>query len=65
MPLKIINFFDNHSTAMREKPPPPKKKKYSAGKKIKVLECSEMARFQIKKYAADASADAAADIIIT
>ncbi len=45
-----------------EAPPP---KKYSAAeKKMKVLECPEMARFQIKKYAADAFADAAADIIL-
>ena len=32
-------------------------------KKIKVLECSEMARFQIKNSAPDASADLFGDII--
>ena len=38
---------DTHRSTMREKPPPPKKNYFAAEKKF--LECSEMARFQIKK----------------
>ena len=35
MPMNVVTIVDNHSSAMREK--------------FKALECSEMARFQIKK----------------
>ena len=50
--MSVVTIVDNHSSAMRERPPPPKKEKILQEKKIKVLECSEMARFQIKKFGA-------------
>ena len=45
-----VGIPDTHRSTMREMPPPKKKIYiYYAAKKDKVLECSEMARFQIKK----------------
>ena len=42
-------MVDIHRSTMRDEAPPPKKKLILLKKKNKVLECSEMARFQRKK----------------